>query len=70
VYKRLANLLSIQHNVPYPLIISWLRSTLNFSLLKLSIMCIGGSRSSSGHPGSTSLADLVLAESRVSTIRN
>jgi len=57
------NLLSIQCNIPYPLIIGWLHCTFNFSLLKSSIMCIRGSRSSYGHPGSP---DLVLAESRVS----
>jgi len=67
VYKHLANLLSIRSNVPYPLIMGWVCCTLNFSLLKSSIMCICGSRSSSGH---LDLLLLVLAESRVSTIRN
>ena len=40
VYKRLTNLLSIQRNIPYPTLMGWLRCTLNFSLLKSSIMCI------------------------------
>jgi len=38
VYKRLANLLYIQRNNPYPTLMGWLRCTLNFSLLKSSIM--------------------------------
>jgi len=44
VHKRLANLLSIQRNVPYPLIMGWLRCTLDFSLLKSSIMFIRGGK--------------------------
>jgi len=63
VYKRLANLLSIQRNIPYPTLMGWLCSTLNFSLLKSSILCVRGSRSHSGHPVSHAPADLVLAES-------
>jgi len=68
VYKRFANLLSIQHNIPYPTLMGWLRCTLNFSLLKSSIMCVRGSRSHSGHPVSHAPADLVLAEFRVSSL--
>ena len=40
----------------------------HFSLLKSSISCIHGSRSSSGHPALLIPADLKLAESRVSSV--
>jgi len=68
VYKRLANLLSIRCNIPYPTLMGWLHCTLNFSLLKSSKMSVRGSRSHSGHPVSHAPADLVLAESRVSPL--
>ena len=58
VYKRLTNLLSIQCNIPYPTLMGWLRCTLNFPLLKSSMMCSRGSRSHSGHPASHAPADL------------
>ena len=67
-YKRLAHLLSARRDTPYPMMMDWLHCSLSFSLLKLSIMCIRGSRSRSGHPGSSAPADLVLAESRVSPL--
>ena len=70
MYKRLANLLSTSQNTPYPLVVGWLRCSLNFPFLKSSIMCVHGSRSSSEHPGFPALADPVLAESRVSTVCN
>jgi len=65
VYNRFANLLSILCNIPYPTLMGWLRCTLNFFLLKSSIMCVRGSRSHFGHPVSHDPADLVLAESRL-----
>ena len=61
VFEHLANLLSIQRNTSYSSIMSWLRCYLSFS----SIMCIHGSRSSSGL---SSPVDLVIDESRVSTV--
>jgi len=67
-YKCLGNLLSTRHNVLYPTDMGWLCCMLfNFSLLKSSIMYVRGSSSSSGLP---TPADLVLAESRVSTVCN
>ena len=68
VYKRLAHLLATHRNTSYPSVMGWLRCTLSFSLLKSSISCIRGSRSSSGHPAPPIPADLVLAESRVSSV--
>ena len=57
-YKRLANLLSTHYNVPYPMVMGWLRCSLNFLLLKSSIMCVCGSRSSSGRPRPLTPVDL------------
>jgi len=65
VYKRLANLLSVRCNIPYPTLMGWLCCIPNFSLLK---SCVRGSRSHSGHPVSHAPAYLVLAESRVSPL--
>ena len=49
-YKRLAFLLSCKWKSPYCRVMSWVRCRLGFSLLHSAIMCIRGSRSSSGHP--------------------
>ena len=48
-YKYLAFLLSRKWKSPYCRV-SWLRCCLGFSLLHSAIMCMRGSRSSSGHP--------------------
>ena len=47
-YKRLASLLSTKWDQPYSTTISWLRCCLSFSLLRSSIMCIRGARSTKG----------------------
>ena len=49
-YKRLAFLLSLKWKTPYCKVMRWLRCRLGFSLLHSTIMCIRGSRSSSGCP--------------------
>ncbi len=49
-YKRLASLLSTKHDQAYNKTMTWLRCRLSFSLLRSSIMCIRGARSSHGHP--------------------
>ena len=40
-----------QHNQPYSKMVHWLRCRLSFSLLRSSIRCLRGSRSSIHHPG-------------------
>ena len=65
MYRRLANLLSDKLNSPYSLIMSWLRYSLSFSLLRPSLMCLRGSRSSSGSPGVLAAVYLVVAEGRL-----
>ena len=43
-FKRLAFLISSKHQESYSRIMSWLRCTLGFSLLRSAIMCLRGSR--------------------------
>ena len=59
-YKRLASLFSDKWNSSYPVVMGWLRCSLGFSLLRSSLMCLHGSRSSSGSPGVPSSVDLLL----------
>ena len=66
-HHRLANLLSDRWNSPYSLIMGWLRCSLGFSLLRSSLMCLRGSRSSSGSPGVPAAVDLVVAEGHLAT---
>ena len=50
-YRRLASLLSVKWNSPYPVIMGWLHYSLGFSLLHSALMCLCGSRSRVGSPG-------------------
>ena len=65
-YKRLADRLASKWNSSYSQTIGWLRCRLSFSLLRSSILCIRGARSSKGRvPCSVPLpVDLVHSESR------
>ena len=65
VYRRLANLLSDKWNSSYSLTMGWLRCSLSFSMLRSSLMCLRGSRSSSGSPSLPAVIDLVVAEGRL-----
>lgn len=49
-YKRLASLLALKWNQPYSTTISWIRCCLSYSLIRSSIRCIRGHRSTCGHP--------------------
>ena len=66
-YKCLASLLSNKWNSSYPVVMGWLRCSLGFSLLRSSLMCLHGSRSSSGSPGVPSSVDLAVAEGYLAT---
>ena len=67
MYCHLTNLLSDKWNSPYSLTMGWLRCSLGFSLLHSSLICLRGSRSSSGSPGVPAAVDLVVAEGRLAT---
>ena len=64
-YKRLASMLSEKRDATYSKTIGWLRCQLSFALLRSSIMCIRGARSSKHHLAIGSPIDLQLAEGQV-----
>ena len=67
-YKRLASLIAQKRDQPYSSIMAWVRCCLNFALLRSSIQCIRGARSSIGQVGKDMLppVDLVIAEAHLS----
>ena len=68
MYKRLASLLSDKWDQPYCKTMGWLRCSLTFSLLKSSIMCIRGARSSCGQARVLLPVYLMTSESQVAAI--
>ena len=68
-YKRLASLISAKRDVPYSSTMAWIRCSLSFSLLRSSIQCIRGARSTIGHAVKQSIPplDLVSSEARFSS---
>ena len=69
VYKKLASMIASKHNQSYSQTVNWLRCRLSFSLLRSSIMCIRGSRSSAHQPAKPQLPeaaiDRAICDSRV-----
>ena len=63
-YQRLASMLSEKRGIQYSKTIGWLRCRMSFALLRCSIMCIRGARSSQHHPA-TEAIDLQLAEGQL-----
>ena len=63
-YGCLAFLLSDKWKSSFSVIMGWLCCSLDFSLLYSSLMCLHGSRSSSGSPGVLVAVDLIAAEGR------
>ena len=68
-YKRLASLISVKRDIPYSSTMAWIRCSLSFSLLRSSIQCIRGARSTIGHAVKqpTPPLDLVSSEARFSS---
>ena len=67
-YKRLASLLSTKQEQSYGSTIAWVRCCLSFSLLRSSIMCLRGARSSQGRAFRSSAIDLAVAEAKVPSV--
>ena len=65
-YKRLASMLSEKWDQHYSTTLGWLRVTLGFSLLKSSIQCIRGARSTRYFPAHPPV-DVILSECRWSS---
>ena len=62
-YMRLASSIAELWDQPYSCIMNWLWCTISFSLLRSSIQCIRGARSSRGHFVNSGLpVDLVTVE--------
>ena len=59
LYKRLTNMLSQKQDKPYSMVMGWLRCRQSFAILRSSIMCIRGTRSSFGR--TLNEKDLTLA---------
>ena len=68
-YKHLASLLASKRDQPYCVTMGWLRCSLSFALLRSSILCIRGTRSSTRHPTrELPPMDLVSSEAQLSTL--
>ena len=65
-YKRLGSLLATKWDQSYECVMAWLRCRLSFSLLRSSIMCLRGARSSRGHVGQCPIPiDVITSEALV-----
>ena len=62
-YKRLASLIAEKRDEPYSITMGWIRCRLSFSLLRSSIMCIRGARSSLGRASRQPEAPIILVSS-------
>ena len=49
VFKRLASMVAEKQNFSYSRVLNWMRCRISFSLLRSSIMCLRGARSSQNH---------------------
>ena len=65
-YKRLASLLATKRDKHYNIVISFFRCRLSFSLLRSTIMCLRGSRSTAGCPQRDIDFTLAVSEGRLS----
>ena len=67
-YRRLASLLSEKNNISYSKCMELIRCKLTFALLRSSIVCIRGSRSSRPPPASFTSLELQYSEAQISSI--
>ena len=65
VYKRLASLLSAKRDQSYDLVMSWLRCSISFSLLRSAITCLREARSIRGSPVVIGALNLTKSEGQV-----
>ena len=61
-YKRLADMIAQKRQHHYPMVMGWLRCRISFALLRSSVMCIRGSRSSLNRPIDNSDISLAATE--------
>ena len=63
-YKRLASLLAMKRELPYSVIMGWLRCQLSFSLLRSAVICLRGCRSAYNNVPSYSM-NIAVHEGRI-----
>ena len=64
-YKRLASMLSTQRGQSYSSVVSWIRCSTSFSLLRSAVTCLRGARSHRGSPVTIGALDLAISEGQV-----
>ena len=64
-YKRLASMLSTQRGQSYSSVVSWIRCSTSFSLLRSAVTCLRGARSHRGSPVTIGALDLAILEGQV-----
>jgi len=64
-YKRLASLLAARRNQGYGSVVSWIRCSTSFSLLRSAVTCLRGARSHRGSPVNIGALDLAITEGQV-----
>jgi len=65
VFKRLASLIAAQRDQPYSSVMSWVRYSISFSLLRSAITCLHGAWSHRGSPVTIGALDLAVSEGQV-----
>ena len=61
-YKRLVSLLAARRNQDYGNVVSWIRCSTCFSLLRSAVICLRGARSHRGSPVTIGALDLAIAK--------
>lgn len=68
VFKRLASIVAEKRNISYSRLLNWMTCRISFSLLRSSIMCLRGARSSHLSPAfSIDTINLAYSEGKVLT---
>jgi len=65
VFKRLASLIVAQHDQLYSSVMSWIRRSISFSLLRSAVTGLCGAQSHSGSPVTIGALGLVVSEGQV-----
>ena len=61
VYKRLASLLAAKRDQSYSSVVSWIRCSTSFSLLRSAVTCMCGARSHRSSPVTIGALDLAIS---------
>ena len=64
-YKKLASLLAAKRDHSYSTVVSWIRCSTSFSLLRSAVTCLRGARSHCGSPVTIGALDLAISEGQV-----